>query len=127
MMLRPVYLDANVSRFELRLDDRRLSYRHGPQRPISLEWPVESTAPGLSMSFEDYNGLLTKRTFQGAWSLVRMLDQFKLESGQEGGPYQLSYELEGRRVVYSLQGGSDLQTLVKGELQRYRLGSSLGG
>lgn len=127
MVLRPVYLDANVSRFELRLDDRRLNYRHGPQRPISLEWPVDSTAPGLSMSFEDYNGLLTKRTFQGAWSLLRLLDQFKLESELEGGPYQLSYELEGRRVVYSLQGGSDLQTLVRGELQRYRLSSSLGG
>ncbi len=121
LALRPLFLDANVSRFELRLDDQRMSYRHGPQRPTSLEWPAARAMPGVGVMFEDYNGLMSKRSFDGNWSLLRLLEQFELESVQDGGPYQMAYELDGRRVVYSLQGGSDLQVLLHREVQQFRL------
>lgn len=123
LQLRPLFLEANLSRFELSLDGQRLSYRHGPQRPVSLQWPGSGAASGLTVTFEDYHGRQTKRSFEGDWGLPRLLELFEVQVPPAGGPYQLTLAMDGRRVVYGLQDGLDVRLLMDGELSRYRLGA----
>jgi type VI secretion system protein ImpL len=54
--LKPLYLDADASRFMLDLDGQKISYRHGPARTSQVTWPAPDPIGRVSILFEDLKG-----------------------------------------------------------------------
>ncbi|MGV8664073.1 type VI secretion IcmF C-terminal domain-containing protein, partial [Pseudomonas aeruginosa] len=44
--LKPVTMAAAISQFILELDGQQLTYDHGPNRPVAMQWP---SATGLGV------------------------------------------------------------------------------
>ena len=47
--LRPLYLDANVSRFELDMLGERMQYRHGPSQKTKVSWPADQLVSDIPL------------------------------------------------------------------------------
>mgnify|MGYP000123054477 CR=1 FL=1 len=106
LQFQPIYLDANVSRFDLDLMGERLNYRHGPQKISKVSWPASLNNTDISMRFEDYNGNLTTEALTGEWSLFKLIDLYGKETMPGGRRYRMSFEVNGQRAVYDVSGRS---------------------
>ncbi|WP_250654798.1 type VI secretion system membrane subunit TssM [Alkalimarinus coralli] len=123
LQLQPIYLDANISRFELNLMGERLSYRHGPQKTSKISWPASLNEDDISMRFEDYNGNLVTDDISGEWSLFRMIEQYGKEAEPNQHRFRMSFEVNGQRAVYKISGRTLTPDLL-GELSKYRIPST---
>ncbi|WP_050756098.1 type VI secretion system membrane subunit TssM [Nitrococcus mobilis] len=70
--LTPQYLDARVRRFTLNVDGASLVYRHGPPRPLRVQWPGEKEGRVIA-EFEDRSGHRPSALFEGPWAWFRAL------------------------------------------------------
>ena len=84
MSMRPIYLDANISRFELNILGQQQIYRHGPSQALKIEWPSTILDSSISYQFEDYYNLRTGEKFSGPWSLFRFIDKYPLQATKLG-------------------------------------------
>ncbi|MFD2229143.1 type VI secretion system membrane subunit TssM [Alkalimarinus sediminis] len=119
LQLQPVYLDANISRFDLNLMGARLSYRHGPQKVSKISWPPLLNEDDIAMRFEDYNGNLVTEEMSGEWSLFRLIERYGKESSPNGQRFRMSFEVEGQRAVYNASGRTLTPALLS-MLSKYR-------
>ncbi len=119
LQLQPVYLDANISRFDLSIMGERLSYRHGPQKISRISWPATLNEDAIAMRFEDYNGNLVTEEISGEWSLFRLIDQYGKEPAPNGQRFRMSFEVNGQRVVYNIAGRTLSPALLE-MLSQYR-------
>lgn len=120
LQLQPVYLDANISRFDLNLMGERLSYRHGPQKISKISWPPMLNEDDIAMRFEDYNGNLVTEEMSGDWSLFRLIERYGKETSPNGLRYRMSFEVDGQRAVYNASGRT-LSPALLGMLSKYRV------
>ncbi len=120
LQFQPIYLDANVSRFDLELMGERLNYRHGPQKISKIIWPAEINSTDISMRFEDYNGGLATEALSGDWSLFKLIDLYGKETMSGDQRYRMSFEVNGQRAVYGVSGHS-LTPEFLGILSQYRM------
>jgi len=120
LQLQPVYLDANISRFDLNLMGERLSYRHGPQKISKISWPPLLNEDDIAMRFEDYNGNLVTEEMSGDWSLFRLIERYGKETSPNGLRYRMSFEVDGQRAVYNASGRT-LSPALLGMLSKYRV------
>ncbi|MDX1693225.1 MAG: type VI secretion system membrane subunit TssM [Ketobacteraceae bacterium] len=122
---RPVYLDANVSRFEINMLGERQVYRHGPPRLMEIRWPSGTLDSAISFQFEDYYNARAGDRVDGPWSLFRFLDKYPLEPTRHGNRYQLKLENKGQKAVYEIIAASARTPLAEAPLSRFRLPASL--
>ena len=122
---RPVYLDANVSRFELSLLGERQIYRHGPAQLMEVHWPPRSLESSVAYQFEDYYNAKEGDRVDGPWSLFRFLDKYPLESTRHGNRYELTVESNGKKAVYEVIAASARSPLSGDKLSGFRLPGAL--
>lgn len=69
----PLYLDRRARRFVFKLGGQVLTYRHGPPRPKTFQWPGK---PGgkVVIQFQDRSGRRPNRVFEGPWAWLQSLD-----------------------------------------------------
>lgn len=120
LQLQPIYLDANVSRFDLDMMGERISYRHGPPKITKVTWPANINDAHIAMRFEAYNGQLVTHDITGQWALFRLIDAYGKEPMPGGLRYRMSFEIDGQRAVYEASGRSLTPELL-GLLGKYRL------
>ena len=121
--LTPENLDKTVRRFELDLGGKSLAYSHGPKLPTRFNWPDGGT--DLSVMFEDINGTIHRKRWQGDWSLFRMLDQSRVRAGHAGRTYRVTVDVDGRKAILKLRAASTENPYKPGWLGRYRCLSRL--
>lgn len=100
--LTPVYLDSRVTQVLLEMDGQVLVYRHGPPRPVVFTWP-EGSGTGttrLAVTPMDDTGRSVQTTYQGAWSLFRMLRD---TGGMAGGARQQNIEIALDKYLANLE------------------------
>ena len=120
LQFQPIYLDANVSRFDLELMGESLNYRHGPQKISKISWPASLNDTDISMRFEDYNGNLATEALMGDWSLFKLIEQYGKETMPGGRRYRMSFEVNGQRAVYDVSGRSLTPDLLS-ILSKYKM------
>lgn len=73
--LKPYQLDQRISVFTLDIDGQQLTYRHGPTRSSRFSWPQPGHRQMTRLVFTPANNSApATRTYDGSWSLFRMLD-----------------------------------------------------
>ena len=121
--LTPENLDKTVRRFQLELGSQSIAYSHGPQLPTSFNWPDKGT--DVSVLFEDINGTLHRKRWQGDWGLFRLLEDSQVKASQGGRLYHVTINVDGRKVVLRLKASSTLNPYQPGWLGRYQCLSQL--
>ena len=101
--LSPVYLDANVRRVSLEIDQEAFQYRHGPARVFPVKWPAQTgVESAVRFEFKDDSAEAIAQTIRGQWSLFRFLDQTQRTSvSSENINFTLEYK--GRKTIWQIK------------------------
>ncbi len=105
--LKPVYLDAQVTRFTIDLSGQRFVYRHGPSIALNARWPGTGEGSEVRIMFETSDGVQANITEDGPWAWFKLLDQADKELISPdrfivtftAGGYSAKYEVRARSVV----------------------------
>ena len=101
--LKPEDLDTDVTRFTLDIDGQRLSYRHGPTRPIKMNWPGTGGASRVRINFETVAGKESSRICEGAWDWLHCLDQANVENTPRGNRQKIHFEIDKHKARFEMQ------------------------
>ncbi|PCJ44642.1 MAG: type VI secretion system membrane subunit TssM [Moraxellaceae bacterium] len=123
--MRPLYLDANVSRFELDMLGQQMRYRHGPSQKSQVSWPADQLLSDISFEFEDYYGARTGEKSEGVWSLFRFIDAHPLKRSSYGGRYKLTMTKDGKKAIYEVSANRAVNPFSKDYLGAYKLPNTL--
>jgi type VI secretion system protein ImpL len=120
--MKPVGLDASVTQLVIDVDGQTLKYAHGPQMPMSIQWPgpkgtsqvrVQATPPGQ-------NANASNLLFEGPWALLRLLDRAQMRATNQPEKMLATFNLDGRKAEFEVISGSVQNPLRLSELEQFR-------
>lgn len=101
--LKPLELDRNISSFMLEVDGQAIIYRHGPPKVKNIVWPEAKSQRKTRIVFTPPNGGRSiNTTYEGEWSLFRMLDVLKEERDNTSKDLKLHFSLRGNNAKVQL-------------------------
>ncbi len=121
--LKPIYLDANASKFWLNMEGQQTTYRHGPTRSMPFQWPGNQ-AGLVRYGFETLDGRQLSRSEEGAWAWFRLLDKMKITKAANN-KFQVAFSLEGLEARYELIANSVINPFVAEELTGFKCPSRI--
>jgi type VI secretion system protein ImpL len=125
--LKPVALDASITQLVVDVDGQSLKYAHGPQVPLSIQWPgpkgtsqvrVQATPPGTSATGSNL-------LFEGPWAILRLLDRAQIQPTSQPEKMLATFNLDGRKAQFEILSGSVQNPLRLSELEQFRCPSRL--
>lgn len=122
--LKPVYLDANVKRFNLDIEGQQFGYRHGPARILRGEWPAPSSTSQVRIEFEDDSGARLATTFDGPWAWFRLLDKAQVEARSRDVAL-VTFQERGRKSTWELHAETVSNPFIDNRIGQFRCPSSL--
>src|SRR5262249_17270057 len=105
--LKPVEMDASIQQFILDVDGKLVKYSHGPQVPVSVQFP----GPGgkslirASISPAPSSGS-SGLTFEGPWALFRLFDGVQIINTSQPDRFIAALTVDGRRTVFEVFASS---------------------
>lgn len=101
--LKPLELDRTISSFMLEIDGQSMTYRHGPLRVTNFVWPGASGQSKTRVVFTPPSGGRSiNTTYQGEWSLYRMLDELSAKRAKTREDLELHFSLMGNNAKVEL-------------------------
>src|SRR5262249_36190660 len=114
----PMALDNGATQVLLELDGQAVTYSHGPQVPVQMQWPG-SGAKQARLSFQPPapDAAITK---DGPWALFRLFDQGTITPG--GGPdrFTITFNIGGHTAAFEIRAGSVLNPFSLKGLHKFR-------
>ncbi|USX24013.1 type VI secretion system membrane subunit TssM [Oxalobacteraceae bacterium OTU3CINTB1] len=111
--------DAAFSKISFDIDGQPVLYAAGAVgRPVPVSLP--SGKAGGQMHLEATPALKADLRSDGPWAWFRMLDKGVLEPSAQGERYKLTFDLEGRKVVYQLTASSVVNPFRREALEQFR-------
>ncbi|MDO5666777.1 MAG: type VI secretion system membrane subunit TssM [Alcaligenaceae bacterium] len=96
--IRPLEMDPGIMQFILDVDGQVMTYEHGPQVGITVDWPGQRGSNQVSMSASPQQGTSGLST-SGPWALNRLLDRASLRQGRSPEVTIATFSLGGRNVT----------------------------
>jgi type VI secretion system protein ImpL len=118
--LKLLSVDSALSKVTLDIDSQAVPYVSGvAARPVSIQLP--SGKGGGQIRFDvtptsPHSDLHT----EGPWGWFRMIDRGVLETTAQGEQFKLSFDFDGRKLVYSLTASSVINPFHREALERFR-------
>lgn len=101
--LRPLELDRTVSSLMIEIDGQSMTYRHGPLKVTNFIWPGASGQSKTRVVFTPPSGGRSiNTTYQGEWSLYRMLDELSEKRSETRKDLKLHFSLMGNNAKVEL-------------------------
>ncbi len=103
----PLKLDRAARQVMLELGDQRFTYRHGPPRPKSLQWPPASGSTRARLVFTPLGGAQSKSiSAEGPWALFRLLDKADVSSTAMPDRFKVTFNVQGLKAIFELRASS---------------------
>ena len=105
--LEPVEMDASATNFSLDLEGQRVTYNHGPIRPMTLHWPVPEGPHQVRISFSPAEpGGQSSIVESGTWAWFRILDKSDIRPIAPPDRFTVTFEVDGRTALFELRPSS---------------------
>ena len=123
---KPVEMDAAVTQFILDVDGQLVRYSHGPQVPVTVQWPGPrgSTQVRLQMQPPGPGGV-SGVTTEGPWALFRLFDKVQIETGSVPERFKAVFTVDGRRATFDVVASSVQNPFRLRELEQFQCPSRL--
>jgi type VI secretion system protein ImpL len=117
---KPNEMDTTITQFTLDVDGQIVRYAHGPQIPVSIQWPgprgsTQVRVELLPPSATGRSGLVDS----GPWALFRMIDRLQLESGPAPERFRATFNVEGRKASFDVTTSSVRSPFRLRELEEF--------
>ena len=117
--LKPVFLDAQVTRFMLDLEGQRFEYRHGPAVMSDAHWPGTGGSGMVRIVFDDKDGAQSSIRKEGPWAWFRILEQAEKQVISSD-RFIVTFDADGRKAKYEIRANSVINPFVMQELQQFQ-------
>ncbi|KAF7772297.1 type VI secretion system protein ImpL [Pseudoalteromonas citrea] len=107
--IKPQSLSPKLNSFTLKSADIDLLYTHGPLIEVNGVWPKDFSSEGLSVTLTDLNNQKQTHSYDGVWSLLRLIDKRKVSANKN--TLMLPYQDEAGATL-SINGVGDPQSLL---------------
>ena len=123
---KPIDMDPSITQFILDIDGQLVKYSHGPQVPMSIQWPGPrgSTQVRLQISPAQQEGI-SGQVFEGPWALFRMFDNVQINPSSQSEKFIATFNINGRRAQFEVTTSSVLNPFRLQELQDFKCPSKL--
>ncbi|MDG0023202.1 type VI secretion system membrane subunit TssM [Trinickia sp. Y13] len=74
----PLDLDPSISEWSLDVDGQVVRYAHGPQAPMTVQWPGPNGTNQVRLQIVDQSGASDGFAASGPWALLRLFDHASL-------------------------------------------------
>jgi type VI secretion system protein ImpL len=120
LTFKPLQMDDSISQFILDIDGQLVKYSHGPQVPMTLQWPGPrgSSQVRLQVSPASTRGA-SGQVFEGPWALFRMLDGAKMDQSSQPEKFVVSFNPDGRAARFEVVTSSVQNPFRLNELRQF--------
>jgi type VI secretion system protein ImpL len=113
----PIALDAGATQVLLEVDGQVVTYAHGPQVPVQMQWP--GTGPRQArLSFQP-QGPDTSIVMDGAWAFFRLIDR-GVPASMDRDRFQVTFSAGGHSATFEIRAGSVFNPFTLPELHKFR-------
>jgi type VI secretion system protein ImpL len=100
---KPVEMDASIQQFTLDVDGQLLKYAHGPQVPMTVQFPGPrgSTQVRVSISPPTASGN-SGFVLEGPWALFRLFQNVRIENTGQAERFRATIAVEDRKAVFEI-------------------------
>ena len=104
---KPIEMDATITQFILDVDGQIVKYAHGPQIPISVQWPGPRGSSQVRVqitpvSASGASGLVA----DGPWALFKLFDKQQIEPTGAPERWRATFNVDGRRASFMVTTSS---------------------
>ncbi len=123
---KPIDMDPTITQFILDIDGQLVKYSHGPQVPISIQWPGPrgSTQVRLQISPAQQQGV-SGQVFEGPWALFRMFDNVQINPSPQPEKFSAIFNINGKIAQFEVTTSSVQNPFRLQELKEFRCPSKL--
>lgn len=123
---KPIDMDPSITQFILDIDGQLVKYSHGPQVPISIQWPGPrgSTQIRLQISPAPQEGI-SGQVFGGPWALFRMFDNVQINPSPQTEKFVATFNINGKKAQFEVTTSSVQNPFRLQELQDFKCPSKL--
>ncbi len=123
---KPIDMDPAITQFILDIDGQMVKYSHGPQVPVSIQWPGPrgSTQVRLQISPAQQEGI-SGQVFEGPWALFRMFDNVQINPSSQPEKFSAIFNINGRKAQFEVTTSSVQNPFRLQELKEFRCPSTL--
>lgn len=127
LTFKPIDMDASITQFILDIDGQLVRYSHGPQIPVTVQWPGTrgSSQVRLQISLADSGSSLTGQVFEGPWALFRMFDKVQIARSNQPDKFIVNFNIENRKVQFEVSANSVLNPFRLEELEKFNCPAKL--
>jgi len=118
---KPLEMDASIKQFVIDIDGKSVSYAHGPQTVVPVQFP----GPGVrrqiraSVSPAPPSGA-NAITFDGAWAPFRMFDGVGIKKTRQAERFEATFVIDRRQAVFEILARSVRNPFDLPELSEFR-------
>ncbi len=123
---KPIDMDPTITQFILDIDGQLVKYSHGPQVPISIQWPGPrgSTQVRLQIFPAQQQGI-SGQVFEGPWALFRMFDNVQINPSAQPEKFSATFNINGKKAQFEITTSSVQNPFRLQELKEFRCPSQL--
>lgn len=99
----PISLSPNAASVIFKVGDQQLIYRHGPIQEYRFTWPPLNQSSKIMVIFRDFNNQTFTQSFDGPWSLFKLMNSAKLESSSGSEHYKIAISAGDFNVHFSIK------------------------
>lgn len=123
---KPVDMDPGITQFILDIDGQIVKYSHGPQVPVSVQWPGPrgSAQVRLQISPVKQDGK-SGQVFDGPFALFRMFDNVQITSSPQPEKFIANFDIDGRKAQFEIITSSVINPFRLQEFRDFKCPSKL--
>ncbi|BCG04510.1 lipoprotein (plasmid) [Paraburkholderia sp. PGU19] len=106
VQIKPLDMDPAISEWALDAGGQAVRYAHGPQAPITLQWPAPGGNNQARLQVVEQSGATDGWVADGPWALYRLFDHARIERGRVPEELIASFAVDGKTFKVQITADS---------------------
>ncbi|MGH8762690.1 MAG: type VI secretion IcmF C-terminal domain-containing protein, partial [Nitrosospira sp.] len=120
LTFKPLEMDAAITQFILDVDGQLVKYSHGPQIPMTLQWPGPRGTSQVRLQISPTAASAASgQLFEGPWALFRMLDETQIAPTSQPEKFIVTFNVNGRKTRFEVITSSVQNPFRLNELKQF--------
>ncbi len=118
--LKPISMSPEITVFTMDVDGQKLTYDHGPVRPVAMKWPGPNNSGQVSIEMlppiQGSSGL----SKEGPWALFRVFDEAQISRTSDPTLFIMTFNIDGREAKFELRADSAINPFQLSDLEPFK-------
>ncbi|HKT95151.1 MAG TPA: type VI secretion system membrane subunit TssM [Paraburkholderia sp.] len=117
--IKPLDMDPDISEWTLDVDGQEVRYAHGPQAPVTVQWPGPRGTNQVRLQIVEQNGATDGFVTEGPWALMRLFDRAAPGRGQAPEQMVAGFSVDHHALAMQVSADSVRNPLRLAQLESF--------